>query len=383
MVKAFCSIQRMRRHLSTKGLQASSLSPSSCTDIAIVGGGLAGLALAHNLLQESGVHVTIYDKAVVGQGGASSVAGGLLHPLSPRGKVVHWGLEGLASTSRLVDSASCFSPHCVLRDKLYRVALTEENVATLKATASLDISRWMEKDEMDAVLGSNSMGGLELSNGCRVIHVPSYLEGLYAACQELGSIEWRVTNDLTDLAKHEVIVWAGGAGMLQDGTLDQALIPVELVRGQSLEMKPTHQIPREAALCGKYISPLLDNCMLVGASHEFSMDPITEMELYNDLKEKSYDLAPGLWENSTVERVTCGWRVQSKRGGLGRLPIVGHLSRNQWIYTGLSSRGLLYHAIYAEKLCSMILSGDYGEALTQEHSHLNWWRCTSKSSIKN
>ncbi|KAI2490477.1 FAD dependent oxidoreductase [Fragilaria crotonensis] len=112
-----------------------------------------------------GVHVTIYDKAVVGQGGASSVAGGLLHPLSPRGKVVHWGLEGLASTSRLVDSASCFSPHCVLRDKLYRVALTEENVATLKATASLDISRWMEKDEMDAVLGSNSMGGLELSMG--------------------------------------------------------------------------------------------------------------------------------------------------------------------------------------------------------------------------
>jgi glycine/D-amino acid oxidase-like deaminating enzyme len=237
----------------------------------------------------------------------------------------------------------------------------------------------MEKDEMDAVLGSNSLGGLELSNGCRVIHVPSYLQGLYAACQELGIFEWRITNDLTDVAKHEVIVWAGGAGMLQDGALDQALIPVELVRGQSLEMKPSCNIPREAALCGKYTSPLLDNRMLVGASHEFSEDPMTEVELFNDLKEKAYDLAPGLWDNSTIDKVTCGWRVQSKRGGLGRLPIVGHLSKNQWIYTGLSSRGLLYHAIYAEILCSMMLSGDNGEALTREHSHLSWWRYTSKS----
>jgi ribulose 1,5-bisphosphate synthetase/thiazole synthase len=65
----------INRNLSAKGLHASLLSPR-CTDIAIVGGGLAGLALAHNLLQKSGVHVTIYDKAGVGQGGASSVAGG-------------------------------------------------------------------------------------------------------------------------------------------------------------------------------------------------------------------------------------------------------------------------------------------------------------------
>lgn len=306
----------------------------------------------------------------------------LVHPLSPRGKLVHWGLEGLASTTRLVDSASQFAPHCVLRDKLYRVALTEQNVAALKKTASLDLCRWMEKDEMDAVLGSNSLGGLELSCGCRVIHVPSYLEGLYAACQEMGPIEWRVTHDLHEVAKHEVVVWAGGAGVLQDGALDQAQIPIELVRGQSLEMTPSQSGPREAALCGKYISPLLDNRMLIGASHEFSEHPMTEVELYKDLREKSYDLAPGLWDDSTIDRVTCGWRVQSKRGASGRLPIVGHLSQNQWIFTGLSSRGLLYHAIYAEKLSAMILAGDNGEAVTKDHLHLNWWRNASKSTIK-
>lgn len=45
--------------------------------IGIVGGGLAGLSTAFHLLQKKpDVHITILDKASVGTGGASSVAGG-------------------------------------------------------------------------------------------------------------------------------------------------------------------------------------------------------------------------------------------------------------------------------------------------------------------
>jgi glycine/D-amino acid oxidase-like deaminating enzyme len=300
----------------------------------------------------------------------------LVHPLSPRGKIVHWGLEALASTTRLVESASRHVPHCVLRDKLYRVALTEKNVVQMKATdaSQFDFCRWLSKDEMDAVLGCNSLGGLELSNGCRAIHVPSYLEGLHAACQEMGKIEWRTTNELQDVRNHDVVVWAGGSGMLQDRVLDRKSLPVELVRGQSLELSPSENVPREAANCGKYISPMLDNRMVVGATHEFKEKPLTAEEVYDELKEKSYDIAPTLWDNSTVDRITCGYRVQSQRTHLGRLPIMGHLSDNQWIFTGLSSRGLLHHGIYAEKLADMILSSDGGAAVTKEHPHLNWWR---------
>ena len=46
-------------------------------DVAIVGGGLAGLATAFHLLQKApNTNITIFDKAVPGCGGASSVAGG-------------------------------------------------------------------------------------------------------------------------------------------------------------------------------------------------------------------------------------------------------------------------------------------------------------------
>jgi hypothetical protein len=53
--------------------------------VGILGGGLAGLALAHNLFEKSefssSLHITIYDTAPVGQGGASAVAGGYVHSL--------------------------------------------------------------------------------------------------------------------------------------------------------------------------------------------------------------------------------------------------------------------------------------------------------------
>jgi protoporphyrinogen oxidase len=45
--------------------------------VAIIGGGLAGLSTAFQLLQKSPkINVTIFDKATVGTSGASSVAGG-------------------------------------------------------------------------------------------------------------------------------------------------------------------------------------------------------------------------------------------------------------------------------------------------------------------
>ena len=63
---------------------ASSSSPSSPQNIAIVGGGLAGLSAAYHLLNStmtnandaSTLSLTIFDKSLPGKGGASSVAGG-------------------------------------------------------------------------------------------------------------------------------------------------------------------------------------------------------------------------------------------------------------------------------------------------------------------
>jgi hypothetical protein len=52
--------------------------PERVNNIAIIGGGLAGLSSVYHLLELSRhpLQITIYDKSKVGDGGASSVAGG-------------------------------------------------------------------------------------------------------------------------------------------------------------------------------------------------------------------------------------------------------------------------------------------------------------------
>mmetsp|Transcript_11020 Transcript_11020/g.16879 ORF Transcript_11020/g.16879 Transcript_11020/m.16879 type:complete len:431 (+) Transcript_11020:174-1466(+) len=371
--------------------------------ISIVGGGLAGLSTAYHFLtkiDDRNASVTIYDKCPVGEGGASAVAGGLLHPLSPRGnKLSHWGLEGLFATRKLVDEAAKFAPHCVLREKLYRVALTDENVQALQHVATNVLPehcRWMEKKELDKLLDtSDSLGGVELYNGCRVIHVPSYLRGLLAACQLRGRVEWKIIDDYMELVNHRhdenvqndgsrIWIFACGAGIIQEGFFDEdarAKLPLQIVRGQSVELTITDEsVPREAALCGKYVTPLLDhNRMLVGATQEFQEEAVSPRDLQEELKRKSYKLAPALWDKADIHRITCGYKVQSQRNNLGRVPIIGRLGKD-WIFTGLSSRGLLYHAIYGEKLVDMIFASqgtqkDSEECpIAKQYPHLKWWK---------
>ena len=98
-------------------------------DIAIVGAGFAGVATAWHvvhLLATDGdgdaaptasavdpavpavprrpVRLRLFDEKGIA-GGASGVAAGLLHPYTPRGKIIWRGVEGVAATLRLVDAA--------------------------------------------------------------------------------------------------------------------------------------------------------------------------------------------------------------------------------------------------------------------------------------
>lgn len=83
--------------------------PKRKPHVTIVGGGLAGLSTAWHLAAaaaEGGAaaaaSITILDPRPPGQAEASSVAGGLLHPLTPKNKLIWAGLEGFEATRRLL-----------------------------------------------------------------------------------------------------------------------------------------------------------------------------------------------------------------------------------------------------------------------------------------
>ncbi len=361
--------------------------------ITVIGGGMAGLAVTYHLLSQGhpGRMIQVFDKAPVGKGGASAVAGGLLHPLSPRGKLVFKGLEGLHETNVLLRATNA-----VVKDRLYRVATTESQAMTFQTTAREmipHICEWIAADEMQRICQSDTVyGGLVLQNGCKVIDVPTYLKGLWNACEHLAQekdcqLTWTVTEDAA-VNEDDTIVYTAGSGLFESKLLSQyaPTFPMQLVHGQSLVLRSSDDMNyiKDALLCGKYISPLTDpSLLLVGSTHEFRDDLLSPQEVIHELRERTGSVAPDLWEHYVVENITKGTRVQSERGKHGRLPIVGKLpgAKQHWVLTGLSSRGLLYHALYGKMLAKAILQGSE-DCLTELDDGILWWKNKLKQSTR-
>lgn len=335
----------------------------------------------------------------------------LIHPLSPRGKLVHWGLEGLDATVRLIEQSVAAAPDLPiqLRQELYRVAMDEEQIQMLQRTAQElpNITEWIdheatldkiiEKECADnpSVQGKRILGALRLHSGCQVIHVPSYLQGLLKACENNAistnsKVEWKQLNtSATELSLevYDATIYCAGAGMLHRNTFGQvvfsmphktvstAVFPVQLVRGQSIRLtSPYNWSVKQALLCGKYVSPTPHpNHVLVGATHEFKTTPLDREEVISELRQRTASLLP--WNEVNMESITLtsGVRVQSERGRTGRRPIVGRLSEKEWIFTGLSSRGLLYHALYGDILIDAVVL-DCEEHMLKRCSDILWWK---------
>lgn len=337
---------------------------------------------------------------------------------------MHWGREGLEATNDLIDQACTATKVCdneiVVRSEIFRIATSSKQADQLKQTARelSDLCKWSDPHELPTELcesiKDNVYGALRLYNGCKVLHVPSYLRGLWAACQAKGSreepvahVRWQIQerfsqNKQSILEGYDTIVLAAGAGLFgkensralsfaQDSSSDNSL-PVQLVRGQSMEIRLRNgcqggqSAPNHALLSGKYVSPLPDpDLLLVGATHEFQRDAMSYEEVKHELQERTHLFCPAIWgEAANVERFTSGLRVQSQRGAQGRLPIIGKLDvgalnvpagsqKDVWIFTGLSSRGLLYHGIYGKLLAQAILQSSE-ECLTTRCPGFDWWR---------
>jgi glycine/D-amino acid oxidase-like deaminating enzyme len=304
----------------------------------------------------------------------------------------------------------------VLRDELYRVAASERQARVLQETAAqptmASMAEWLTS------YGGGAHGALRLHSGCQVIHVPSYLKGLWLACTSMCSssasavdaqmsVRWEeVASDekpfASRLNQYDAVILAAGSGLFApDGPPAVPIIseshslPVQLVRGQSVEVVlpvSSEDYINDAVLCGKYISPLPrgmgeGRAVLVGATHEYQQVSLTPDEVVKDLCARTEPFLPPLrssevWDFGTVQRVTSGVRVQSARGKHGRLPIIGRweygcVHSNAWIFTGLSSRGLLYHAMYGEILARAVLQNSE-EVLREVDPEFTWWKADSK-----
>ena len=205
--------------------------------------------------------------------------------------MAYGGIEGLAAANKLVEAASQFEDNVVTRNQIYRIATDETKADRFQKTAAEfpEFATWIESDA--STIGKNDdesvwegqyfanerdvFGALKLSGDCKVLHMKSYLKGLWSHCQSTGSgsKNWITDEDIDSinsdqwkerLASYDCVVFAAGSGLFTS-IFNENEFPITLVRGQSIEMTMGKKWAGEQALLnGKYVSPLPNGRVIIG-----------------------------------------------------------------------------------------------------------------------
>lgn len=372
--------------------------------IAIIGGGLAGMATAYHLLNSTAryarkrafshtdLHLTIFDPAEPGSGGATAAAAGLLHPFTPRMKKRVWKpLKSINATVHLVEHAqSCSQQPLIAYPGILRLALHEKQhndfrIAAHRFPAELELLEPSQVAERFPHLNQN-VPAIFLKKAA-VVNTPAYLQALWRLCQQSHRIEWRhqAVHDVQHILgdgppSFDTVVICAGAAIPSIQGLSQ--VPLRLCRGQNLLLKPrqqsyAHQTP---VISGKYVVPDLfghapGQHIIAGATFEYDyqeQNPETFMQhlckkdtdrALTELKQPLHDIAPGLIDKCTVHGTSSGTRALPPRSPDGSIPIVCKLSGTDpgtscWLFSGLGSRGVLHHAYLARMLAHAIVAGN-------------------------
>lgn len=286
--------------------------------VAVIGAGLAGLGASYFLL-DKGHEVTIFDAG----GGASRVCSGLMHPypgLSARRSFA--AEEALELSLKLMDEVGGVA----MRDGILRSAQNEEQEARLKSYG--DVEHLGEK--------------LYLIKSGVTVDCNRYLDGLKEICIKRGALyKQQRLNDLPD--GFDQLVIAAGYGIMDFAECNQ--LKVEFLKGQLLSIEGESPYPKSYIAKG-YIAKRAGG-FEVGSTYErgfTSIEPNLEVALTK---------LPQLVNLNNYSQISCKAGVRVCPIG-SYLPLVSRLSDRLVVFTGLGSRGLLYHSYFGKQVADLI-----------------------------
>ncbi|MBS0629224.1 MAG: FAD-binding oxidoreductase [Verrucomicrobia bacterium] len=305
--------------------------------IAIIGAGFAGLATAYFLLKEGNVSVTIFEADRIG-GGASGVCSGLLHPypgLSARRSFK--AEEALAVTKQLI-----------------RIA--EEHTPKVVATQTGILRKSMNLDQRERLLQHCSHWGdvEQIEHDLFVIHSgitvlsENYLEGLSAALIKRGAeIIFQKVSSLNELESYDHIVVAAGYGVREFPECQQ--LKIKFLKGQSLKLEGKPPVEKSLISQG-YIAHIgSSSCFELGSTYEKEfIDERPQIDLARELLKEKLAFCSG----AKIVQCKAGVRVAAQGH---YVPLIEKIAPNAHVFTGLGSRGLLYHGLYGKALSNKIL----------------------------
>jgi glycine/D-amino acid oxidase-like deaminating enzyme len=323
--------------------------------IAIIGAGFCGLAAAWYLLNhpEKKYEVTLFDSGGIGSG-ASGIAAGLLHPYVGASAKLNWkGKQGFEAACQLLEISSlAIGQSVVANDKgILRLALNEKQIRDFQNSNALEDPHveWLEPKKCQSMIsGCPPSPGLWIKNGISV-YAQIYLQGLWMACQQKGALfQKKHISSLSELQEYSISISTAGAATKQIAELDQ--IPLKTVKGQVLELEWPASLPTLpcALISQAYMVMKQDQkSCLVGSTYEKNFsDAEADMETAKTLiLPKAVAMIPAL-KNAKIIDCYAGLRAVAHN----HLPLLKQINPKHWVLTGMGSKGLLYHALFAQEL---------------------------------
>ena len=321
------------------------------TRVAVVGGGVIGLAIAAELLRR-GADVTVHDPAPAGADGAWHVAAGMLAP----GGESAFEYPQLVS---LLEASHDLWPGfaAALGDVGYdttgtlSLALTADDVT--------EATREWKHQKLTPLTGS-AVRDREPAISPRV-RAGAYAvtehqvdpRKVVAALRTLLA-DRLVSRQVTDLSEPDADTVVVAAGC---GTAALTGLPIRPVKGQVLRLRGEpgllrHVIDGVADGRHVYLVPRADGEVVVGATQEERTDGAATAGGVHDLLRAALDLVPGLAEHELTE-ITVGHRPGTPDNG----PLLGRLDERTVVAAGHFRNGILLAPITARLIADLVLTG--------------------------
>jgi len=380
---------------------------------AVVGSGIAGLAVTYHLLRQSSIskhpiHIDLYDSYGIATGGASEAAAGLVHPFSPSGAVLWKGNIAYKEAIDLINASKSYSKSSTYwRDMgFYRPASNEKQRQKFRKFVGqsfeqpgelpvpMGFSANQEKEifghlisyGMDEGYNSDKIVGFYVENAT-VINTVDYMHSLWNKCKataaEAGSrvsLELSTVQSLERLQRengYSSILVAAGAAVSQIQEL-KCSFQLDLCQGYTVEVESdTDRGPTTSLLGNPYVAFQQEYKAVIGATQRHGLSVEEAVQTYRPefvssvVMQPEAQMAAANLKHQAEGKLRClkDWEIVNIRSGVralptrtseGAMPYAGQIDaqRNWWTLVGLGSRGLVYHAWLGRLVAKAIWNND-------------------------
>lgn len=337
--------------------------PQARRDVAVIGGGVIGLAVARRAAQE-GWAVRIHS---TGERGASWVAGGMLAPHSEgwpgEERLLRLGLASLELWHQgFLDG---LPPEVVTARQSLVVAVDRADAADL-----MTVGEWLSAQghpvslttsarEIEPLLAQGIRHGF-LAETELAVDNRAVVDALAAHCGRLG-VQWApAVRDLADVEAEAVVIANGiDAPALWPG------LPVRPVKGEVLRLRwrrgclPVPQRVIRARVHGRqvYMVPRADGVVVGATQYEHGRDTAPAVTGVRELLDDACAVLPALGEYEFAE-CAAGLRPMTT----DNLPLVGRLDERTLVATGHGRSGFLLAPWTAEAIAAELRGAPLPEA---------------------